>query len=767
MLLLFKKALRAIWRNKKAYISCVILIMIGLLMYISMGTVGTSLQTAKLEFYEETNFADAFSSVRGISRPQVDSLRIDGITDVSARVVVDSKVHIEDIETAITLRLLSRNKDPLNQFVLYGNDIVDDFDILMSENFLKAWDLEVYDTIDLIINNQLVTFTIRGTFSSPEYIYVVDPSGSIMPDESTFNIASISENVLLSLNNNLYNDLSFAFAPGIEFSDIEVALEDALQRFGLISLVAQEDQYSNAMVTMEIDYISAIGSTIPMLFIIISILLLYLMLKRMIEQERAQVGTLKAFGYTGKQILMSYAFYGVLTGLIGGILGIALGYLVSGGFLIVFAEFFNFPNFVRTGTLQFSINGLLIAIIGGGLGSIMGAKSTLKLQPAESMRPVVPNVKHKVHHGFWEKWLPTTSQMSIRSISRNRVRSIFIVFGLMFAFGMLTFMASYSTIIDDVLLATYNKIQLYDGKVTFHSPVRNAVTEIERIQGITYAEAIVELPAEVSFSNRSVFTILTGLPSDSTLLKIYDTDRNQSFPPPTDGIILISEVAQNLGVAIGDYVTINETQIKIVEVVQQGMGSGAYLEKKHLSDIMNFEGGSTSVLFNAYNMSEIKRIAREGTNIRSLDDQAHTRTLMQDMLGPLATFSHFFLIIGLTIAFAICYNTASIALMERKREYATLRVLGMHMKEVANILGFEYWVLALCGMILGFRLPSLLLATINNMLDIDTFSLSSVVPMRSYIIGITCMFLAIYISNSSNVKNVRKMEMVEVLKERE
>ena len=766
MKILLKKALRAIWRNKKTYIACIVLIMLGVMMYVSFGIAGTALQTAKVEFYKETNFADAFAGVRGISRAQADALRIDGIADVSARVVLDAQVYIEDSDAVITLRLLSRNHDPLNQIRITGADIADDLDILMNQSFLDAWGLEAGDEVSLIINNRLIAFTIRGTFSSPEYLYIIDEGGSILPDEATFNVAVVSENTLLALNDNLFNDLSFALAPGIEFSDVEFALEDALQRFGLLSLIAQEDQTSNAILTMEVNYIVSIGNSVPMMFILMSIIILYLMLKRIIEQERPQIGTLKAFGYTKNQILVSYAFYGALTGAIGGILGVLLGILASDGFLVLFAEFFKLPNLVRAGTLQFSIVGLLMAVAGGVAGSIMGAKSTLKLQPAESMRPAVPNVKHKVRHGL--KWLPTTAQMAIRSMSRNKVRSVFIVFGMMFSFGFLTFMASFSTMIDDVMLSTYNQIQVYDGKVRFHTPVRNAAGEIERIPGITYAEAIIEIPTEVSLSNRSTTTMLTGLAAESVLLRIYDTDRSQTFPPPGNGIILISALARELGARPGDYVTINERQVRVVEIVQQGMGAGAYLEKKFLSDIMEFTGGSTAVLFHAYDLSEIKRIAREGTNVRSLDDQAHTRKLMEDMLRPYTSMFYIFLVLGIVIAFAICYNTASIALMERKREYATLRVIGMHTREVANILRFEYWVLGACGILLGIPLPRMMLMAINNMMaDMDLFSLSTHIPLQAYLTGLVCTLAAIYLSNRSNVRNVRKMEMVTVLKERE
>lgn len=739
------------------------------MMYVNFAIAGNALNSAKSSYYEQTNFADVFAKVKGISDAQVNSLKINGVSDISARVVADSRADVEESDKIVKLRLLSRSYDNINQIIISGNDISEDDDILMNQSYLDAWDLSVGDDVELIVSGKHVTFTVCGTFMSSEYVYIIDDAGAVLPDEATFNVAVVKENVLqgLTVGDGMYNDLLFKLEDGVEFDDVKISLEDDLAEYGLISLTPQKDQLSNSMLTTEINGIVAMGDSVPMVFIGMSIVILYLMLKRIVEQERSQIGVLKAFGYTSTQILISYAFYGMFTGFIGGIAGGLLGYSLSSVYLTVMNQFFAMPNLVRTGTLGYCTTGLIIAVAGGVLGSIMGAKSTLKLQPAESMRPVTPMVTHKIHHGFWENWLSATQQMAFRSISRNKVRSIFIIGGMMFSFAILTFMGSYSSMIDDMMLVQYSKIQTYDGKLGFKTPVFNAQTESERISGVTLAEEIVELPAEMSLANLTKTVVLIGLPQDATMYNIYDVTRKKFFRPPSDGIILTSALADKLDAKIGSYVTINKNQIKVVEIVEQSLGSSAYLEKNYLCDIMDFEADATAVLVQADDMTEIKKIAKESSNILSFDDQATTAKLMQEMMAPYSSLMYLFLIIGIVVAFAIAYNTASIALMERKREYSTLRVIGMHMTEVAGILGFEYWLLGGLGILLGIPLAKLMKIGMAGMVDMEQFYMPTNTPMKAYIVGLICTILAIYLSNLSNVRSVRKMDMVEVLKERE
>ncbi|MDR1766668.1 MAG: FtsX-like permease family protein [Lachnospiraceae bacterium] len=849
---LFRKALRSMWRNKKTYIACILLIGLGVMLYLAYGVAGESLYRAKDVYYRDADIADAFASVKSISASQVAAFRLDGIEEVSARLVYDSRVDADTLpdggetDQIIKLRLMTQAQS-LNRITLSAGSVPAlPEDILMGQGFLDAHGLEIGDEVGIIVKNRRVMFRICGVFMTPEYVYIIDDGGSLMPDEGTFNLSVVLEETLQGLLGmpGAYNDLSFRFGEAVTMADIRADLEAALEPYGLVSLTALEDQLSNAMLTTEIDSIVSMGESVPMAFILISIALLYLMLKRMIEQDRSQVGMLKAFGYTNLQILGHYASYGAATGFMGALLGATLGYALTGAMLDLYNVYFKMPNLVPAGVWPYILRGIMIAVLGGGAGAVMGAAGVLGLRPADSMRPAAPKYRKRPARrgsaaakrsasspslpgddasmiqgagapaisgteapamsaggeipvfgkrsvggagaatpgigasaaavpGGWQGLRGFAGgprrRMAARSISRNKVRSAFVVGGLMFAFAILAFMGSYSTMIDDMMLVQYSRAQVYDGRLNFLSPVdaHVAVTETARVRGVADAQPLLEAPLRLHAGHRNVDVTVTGIDADCTLYYLYDTERHVSVMAPADGIVLSKKTAQDLEVGAGDVVTVEDTQLVVREVVATSFGAGAFMERRALGGLTGWGDVATSAMVRADDLTELKELAKVAANVRNFEDQAYTRKLLTDMMAPYASLGYVFLAVGILVAFAIAYNTSSITMMERKREYSTLRVLGFHVGEVAGLLGFEYWILGIVGMLFGIPLAKFFKLAVAGMVEMDQFSMPTGLGARDIAVAIACTCIAILWSNAAARGQVRKMDMVEVLKERE
>lgn len=769
-MLLLLKALRAIWRNKKTYFACVCLIALGTMQFINFNISSQSLTQAKLSYYEDTNMADAFATVKGMSRSEVDGVRIDGIKTVDAKMALSVHPEIEEAKREITLQLMTEN-DNLNQIVMQkGEYLSDERDILMSQSFLDAWDIKIGDEIEVRYKSKIVKLRISGTFLSPEYIYIIAGAQQIMPMEDYFNIAIVSEDLIESLSGDkMYTNISFQFEDGVTFDDVKYSIEDELTKYGLKSSVELEDQVSNSMLDSEIDGINAMGNSVPLVFIAMSIVILYLMLKRIIEQDRAIIGTLKAFGFTDFKVLMHYSIYGTITGVVGGIVGSIAGFFMSGMYLSLYKDFFKMPELVRYGLAKPMIIGFFIATIGGFLGSIAGAKGTLELKPADSMRAPIPTYKSKNSgNSFIQKFLSPTQKMAWRSMGRNKVRTAFVVGGVCFSFAILTFMGSYSTMITDMLDSQFKYANNYDGRVSFITPVRedSAINTVYSTDGIQLAEGVLNWGAEIKVGSKTESASITALHQGATLIKAHDTEEDIDCAIPEEGFVLPKKMADKLGVKKGDVVEINDKQVKVSEVIVQSINGSIYVDIDYFRDIMGFDDIISSVVVKG-DTKQLEEDCNDAANVSAFMDIASIRNQMNDMLAPYTNMVYIFLLLGILIAFAICYNTASIAIMERKREYSTLRVLGMQVKEVAGIIGFEYWLLGVLGMILGVPTAKLLKVALSLAVDVDQFEMPTNVEFSHVLIGVVCTCLAIAWSNYSAVKQVRKMDMVEVLKERE
>ncbi len=787
-MILVKKALRAIWENKKAYIACIVLIALGILIYGAMGIAVRALDVTRDTYFKQYRMADVFGTVKAIPKSVVngyaqDMRRYEGLADVNGRFIYEARVIMPNNEKIITMRMISVDRsldNRINNFLIDGNDFQNENDIMVGETFLTAHHLKLGDSVKLIIDGKERDFNICATVQSPEYVYVVKDMSEMLPDPETFCMAFIPEEQLFSLTNNsgMYNDISFMLESGYKFDDVKSMLEDMLNKYGLEMLIPQKDQVSYAMLDTEIKSNTSMSQSIPFVFVLLSIIILYLMLKRVIEQDRSQIGTMKAFGYSNTKILAHYMLYGAITGVIGGVLGCLGGYFLSGSFLVMYREFYHMPNLVRAGVFEHMTNGMIMGMVGGLFGSFMGARSIIKLNPADAMRPAAPKAS-KAESGrpnfFVNLLLSSGGKMAIRSITRAKLRSFVVVLGVMFSFGILAFMGSYGSMIDEMLFVQFSEIQVYDGKLTFKQPVsKNAAVEsMASVDGVTEAEALLEIPVEIKNGHLSQGVVINGIQKNSNLFKVYDSDLKIDLKLADNGVVISNALAKKLNAKKGDtlYLSSNlltdDIKIVVANVVVQSMGQTAYMDIDDLALMMNVNQTATSVIFNTSDMNYAKEFMKQAKNVKNIQDAQSILKMYKDFMASYDFMMNAMGAIAVVVAFAIIYNSSTISLSERKREYATLRVVGMQVKEVTEILSFEYWILAAIGMVLGIPFTGLLKEGIASSIDIDMFTFPTYTPVGAYVYAAAGCIIAVILSNMSASKNIKKFDMVEVLKERE
>lgn len=783
-MILFKKALRSIWNNKNSYFACIVLISIGVMIYVSLGVSVKDLELSKTKYYKDYRLADIFARVTSIPKTEENKfLKIEGIEDVQFRYVYDAKIDIPSNNKLITLRLISYDTsvpNHINEIIRTGNDFYSENDILISKQFLEIHNLNIGDSINIIIDGKEKTFNICGTAESPEYVYTIKDAKEMIPDPSTFSIAYIPLENLANLINkhDVYNDINFILKDGYTYNNVKVVLEDELNKFGLQQLIEQKDQISVAMLDSEIKSNTSMTTSIPFVFIFISIIILYIMLKRVIEQDRIQIGTMKAFGYTNIKIINHYLFYGLVTGLFGALFGNIIGYFLAGAFSDMYKTFFSLPLIIKSSVTKYILVGFLISILSGLFGAYMGVKGITKLLPSEAMRAVAPKVTNKnfvKYFPFVIYILNSNGYMALRNISRNKFRSLFIILGIMFSFGILAFIGSFPSMIDTLVLNQYSKIQLYDAKVNFDTSVKyiEGVQSIIDIDGVKNAEGLLEIPVQLKNKHKKQSIMITGIPENSEFYRIYDDDKRINLAPSKKGIILSSKLAKDLEAKKGDILYIKSNilkdDIKIIvdNIVTQNLGSSCYIDLNYLSEIFNLPKTATSIILKTDNINYLKDFLKESKNVVYIEDKKSNVEKYKEYLELSNYMLNVMFCMGIIVAFAIIYNTATISLSERKREFATLRVLGMQIEQVGSIMSFEYWILSFCGIILGIPFTSILKQSISNVMEMDMFSLPTYTPPSAYLIGLIGCILAVLISNLMSINKIKYFDMVEVLKERE
>ena len=771
------------WGNKRAYIACIWLLSAGVMLYVAMSITAADLRISRDSYFREYRLADVFADVRAAGASAVPRLkRLPGVADAAVRRVEDCRVILPDSDKIVTLRIISA--DPAKPGGINGAYLSGDFrtdaDLFVAQSFLDAHGLAPGGWLDIAIGGKQARFNIAGTASTPEYAYAIPSPSDFMPDPGKFNIAFAAEKTLNAYLGaaNTYNSVGVELAGGVRFEDAEASLRDELGKYGLKALYKRDDQPSTLYINMEIDSVSAMASVLPLAFCGMAVIILYLMLKRVVEQDRTQIGTLKAFGFSGAQIAGHYMIYGVATGCAGSLLGVGAGFAISNVMSEMMRMFFNIPA-VSTAVdmIRILLAGMLIGLASGALGAFMGASRVLRMLPAVAMKPEAPRVTKRdpLRYIPGLKYLLTSmGSMAVRNIARAKFRSFFIVMSVCFSFGILAFIGSFPTIIDSMMLAQFTKSEVYDLKISFRSPgnAKAAVDSVRRYGGVREAEALLELPARLSKNGRAKGVTLTGIPSGSALYRIYDEKTRQTHPPPAGGLLLAESLAESLGASVGDKLAVSspylpeDVSLRVTGLVTKAMG-GAFIERGALADAFRMQGLSTSVVIRADDVGFIKSALKEGKNIAAITDAEDAAAGLEIYTSMINSMLVTYFCFGVGVALAIIYNTSTISFSERRREFSTLRVLGMTVSEIASIQSFEYWTLTAFGIALGIPYTSVIMQSLNDMIKLETFALPSYVEPQAYLVGFAGVISAVFLSNRVSRRKIGRLNMVEPLKEME
>lgn len=785
--MLRRKMWRDVLENKAAYIACVVVAAIGLMVFVSVSMVLENLDAAKSNFYRENRFADGFAHVQGIPPAEAERLgRVEGVAQVDGRLIHDVRVLMPGRDENIFLRLVSLDtarENRLNDVTLLDGDPLNDLSnaVLLAEDFFTANDLAFHDTLTVILNGRMVELRVRGVGQGPDFVYALRTSQDIYPTPETFGIAYMRQDVMQSLfASNLFNEISFSLEPGYEFSDVEGTMRSRLERYGLRSLYGREHQVSDVILTQELDQMRSMVTTLPLLFLFVAAVVLYIQLKRMVEQQRGQIGTLKAFGYSDGELLRHFLSYAMVIGVLAGALGGLAGIWLSYPFTELYKMFFSLPGLDSRFSLQHLQNGILLSILFSGLAGYFGSREALRLQPAEAMRPPAPPAADKILLERWLlywKLLTVQGKMATRNIFRSKQRSVFTLIGVAFAFSMIATTWYFNSIIDIMIVDQFVKVQRHDARVVFRTPQdeADARRELERLPGVKRVESVLEVPATLRNQWLEKDVVILGLPADAELYNILN-DKDERVELPPDGILLASRLAKHLNAETGTVLEIDSpwavkspVTVTVAEAVPQYMGLNAFMEIEALSRLLG-QGRIATAAHLAVEADAIPVITekyRDSDVVALVEEQGIMLQTFNELMESFGSMIYILALFALITGFAVIYNASVVSLSERKRELASLRVLGMTPKEVLEILSYEQWFLSAFSILCGVPLTIMLFRGMASTADNDLFAIPVRFELFPFLVGAGGTILFVWVSQLLLARRIRALSMVEVLKERD
>lgn len=788
---LFKKLLRNISQSKGQFIAIVAVITIGIMIFVTMSSTYYNLKKSQADFYQATNFADYYYIVVKAPEKVVKEIAtIKGVKRVTGRIYFDLAMLKKDNKRA-TARIVTYSlpmENELNSILLNKGQMFTNktggssIEIVTNPGFVEANHIKWGDNVTVIYEGKPLDFQIVGTADSPEFIYPIKDIADLLPDHESFGIFMLPHYEAQQIFNykGQINQVLVEFSPTANIDEINEEIKEILTSYGFLSSYPREDQLSHALLQMELDSIKNLTTTLPIIFLFIAAMIQFIILRRMVRNQRVQVGILKALGYSNAKIIGHYSSYALFISFLGAFMGVILGWLSAGYLTDYFLVFFNLP--LSHGNLNIKII-LYSFLLSMGVGLVAGytaARSVTKIQPAESMHPKPPN---KTNRSIIEKspylWLKlnTAWKISLRNISRNRGRFMLNTIGVIFAIGLLV-VSYFMNDAVDYMKNSYYKEQKYDFMIRLSKPIKEEeLSTIANIKEVIKVEPFLELPVRLTYKGKSEDDIITAYNPQMSLKKISDEKGKELFIPE-EGILISNNQAKKLGVTVGNDIEVetllpnsptNRSLVRVVGISHQLFGSANYMDLNSANSLLE-EKSLISGLMLKTEIGKAHIVEEELNkmlNIYSISSLQKELANFDANMGAVIVSVAIMVLFAVILGFAIVYNASLIAFIERERELASLKVIGYSNRELAGVLGKENLLSSILGIVLGLPLGRLLATAFINSIETDLYSFPVIIYPLTYILsGFTAIFFII-IAHSLAIRGVKRIKLVEVLKNRD
>lgn len=781
------KLLRDLWRMRGQVLAIAIVLAAATATFILSTSVHSSLTETRDIYYSRNNFADIFADMTRAPRSIVERANeIDGVRRAEGTIRQYATLDMPDKTVPVRALINSideRGRDQLNRLTLRQGRIPrlgQPGEVVVDEAFANAYTLRPGDSVDALIYGSKQRLTVVGIGLAPNYIYALAP-GVLVPDDTLFGIFWMGEEALEAATDRTeaINALSLTLERDASRADVIRTLDLMLEPYGGTGAYGREDHISNAFLDNELMQLEALTQVIPPVFLLVSVFLVYVVLGRMIRTERAQIGLIKAFGYSDWAVGSHYIKFAIAIALLAIVLGTLGGMWMGSAMTELYAEYYRFPFLIYRLDGGVFVFAAMLSLGAAALGALGGTREAIRLNPAVAMSPPPPPIYRAgaVERLGYRAGFTSVGHMIVRHIARWPVRSAITVLGVSLSVGLLFSTMQFLDSSRSMLDSYFFRSQKQDITVTFAEP-RNedVIYELARIPGVLRVEPVRGVPVRMSNGNMVERTSIESAPQDTQLVARIDADGSEISLPPA-GLMLSSQLARQLQVEAGQNVLVEMLGgrrttglMPVTSIVEEYIGAQAYADERTLAQITRDASpvGAAQLRIDPLQRDRILTRFKEMPLVLGVTERNTALAKFEEVIDEnIYTMLGFYIAFASAIAVGVVYNSARILFSERAHELATLRVLGYFRNEVGLVLVGELALLvalaAPFGCIIGYWLAQLM----TLMFSSDLFRLPFDPLRASYGYAVIIVLIAAMLTALIVSRRVMRLDMVRVLKARE
>ncbi len=776
-----RKLLRDLWRMRGQVITITLILASGVAAYVCLSGAHRALARSRDLYYARHGFPDVFAHLERAPDAVAERLReVPGVAAVQTRLVEPVSFRFPGVVRPPGGQAISL--DPTDRAAVaglvlrrgHGLEVGRDDEVLVLETFAEARGLDPGESVTMIVAGQERELRVAGLVLSPEWIFPVEAGIASTADHG---VVWMTRDALAGASGKrgAFDDVTVRLVPGADERTVIEAVDRVLAPWGGRGAYGRDQQTSDRVVSSEIEQLEVLATQVPSVFLLVAMFLLNVVLSRIVHLQRETLAVLRALGYT-RGALARHVLGFALVIMVGGLaLGLGLGQWLASGIVGLYGGFFRFPVLEASLDRGLVVTSIGVSALAAGGGATVAAWRAIRLAPAEAMRPPAPA---RYRRGFLSRLglarlAGPMGRMIVRDIERRPLITGLSVVGVALAAAIVVLGRFSVDSMDYLMDVVFARTMREDVAVTLVRPVPAAeLAWFRQLPGVIAAEPGRTVPVRARFRARKHDTAIQAWPRDGVLRQVLDGE-GRAVPLPEEGVMMTRLLGEKLGVAPGDLLTLERldgdhavVRVPVARFVDDRMGMNLYMDLARLARVLGEEPQLGSVFLG---ITRGDRDARDRL-MRALADvpaviavtEPHSfRETYEAQSGRIMlTWTLIVAVFGSVIAVGVVFNTARVALSERSRDLATLRVLGFTRREVATVLLGQLAVQVLLALPIGMACGYLLATALMGSIDPEQFRFPVIVSPATYAFA-SLVVLGSAIATAAVVR--RKLDRVDIV----
>lgn len=797
----FKNLFRDIKKSLSRFLSIVIIISIGVAFYGGVRATSPDMKLSGDYYLKKNNFMDfKIISTLGLTNDDLNEIKNQkGVAQVEGSYSMDAVTEKDKRQLVMSINSLHDENSINNIRIIRGRRVEKQNEAVVEERFFEENKLKLDDKImlksgnDNNIENALknTEFIIVGTAKSPLYvsdqrqlssvgdgtirgfIYILPQvfKSEVYTEIYVRTDAKWSDSSLL--NNESYKE---------SIKDVENTLKNIKKPqwyiFGRSENIGYESYRQDS------DRIDNIGKVFPLVFFLVAALVSLTTMTRMVQEKRIEIGTFKALGYSRASIVCHYLIYSLSASAIGSIIGISVGFRLFPPFIMnAYSSIYYIPETVVPFNVRLALEASLVAVLFTTIAAIVSTLDELREVPASLMRPKPPKDGKKIfleRIDFVWRRLKFTNKVTARNILRYKQRLFMTVIGIAACTGL---MITGFGMKEGVIGATevqFSKIYKYDMQGNFSKNVeelhkKDIKTKIMKDSNVESILLTYLKNGSVKGEKSKSQDVYIIVPEDENTFNSYInlTMKDKELNLNGDGVILTKKLSKLINKKVGDIIeiTINEKVVegKISAITEHYIQHYVYMSPNLYKSL-----SGNDITFNTfYGVLKDKSQAKQNDTLNNLkrigsvNSVVFKNNIQNDYnkgVKSLNTVVGLLIVSAGILAFVVIYNLTNINITERRRELATIKLLGFYDNELANYIYRENMILTTLGCLVGIFLGIFLNKYITSTAETNSIMFLQKISPINFIYSILLTLIFSIVVNLSMYKRFDKIDMIESLK---